>query len=247
MEHSPPTEPSVPEPRDPRDPRRRFELPGQDAVGQPERLWTLPTAGDTLAFRGRLLGIGSSHRPHPHQCDFARTGRYADRSDRCSACRWHEIRLFRVEDESPEWYSIRYVLHHTGRSIVPGEVDLHRHSAIINAADIIETFTVRQPGRPPFLSKPGLRVLAQAVALDPLLAEHDPGVTRSSSPAPVPHHVTLEFKSQANATEFAQLTRASGVVIAPDVAEDSDVDVEYDVSVVAVRAASPVSVTGTGG
>jgi hypothetical protein len=50
-----------------------------------------------FAIYGRQLGFGTSHRDdHSHTVD---TGTYASRGNRCSGCRWFEVRIFSVEGE----------------------------------------------------------------------------------------------------------------------------------------------------
>jgi hypothetical protein len=51
-----------------------------------------------LVVRGRLLGFASSQRDeHSHDPDHD----YADRGERCAACRWLEVRIFHVTGELP--------------------------------------------------------------------------------------------------------------------------------------------------
>jgi hypothetical protein len=143
-------------------------LPGGDQSGH-EAEWYLPTTtvddpdvtSGTLTLRARFLGVGSTrfdrHTGH--------AGRFVAPEGRCGACRWFETRIFRVGLND-------YVLHHTGVSRVPGEVDLHRHQRVYSPHEVLEAYTVRRAaeGRA-FLTRPAARALAQAVAFDPDLRD----------------------------------------------------------------------------
>lgn len=188
--------------------------------------WTLPVGRedeDRLEVEGTFLGVGSTHRDrHPHRP----LTEYVSASDeKCAACRWFEIRLFRVEEDAdrpltpatdprpatpappdavvtfgPAFASpgddlprqrtpeqrdqpgqsgrpsqpgrTHYVVHFTGASVVPGEVDFYRAQEAWSPHELIELFTVRSGGRPgevprqPFLTRPGAQVLAQAAHYD---------------------------------------------------------------------------------
>jgi hypothetical protein len=59
---------------------------------------------EQLQVRGRLLAFGTSERDaHSHPVDVSLTthdpGRYASKSERCSACRWFEVTIVAVEAE----------------------------------------------------------------------------------------------------------------------------------------------------
>lgn len=126
--------------------------------------WRLPTTttadadvtDEVLEIEARFLGLGGSrlsrHDLHP--------GRFAVGGVRCPYCRWFETRIFRVGPND-------YVLHHAGRSIVPGESQLCRHERAFSPQEVIELYTVRHAheGRA-FLTRPAARALAQACAFD---------------------------------------------------------------------------------
>lgn len=119
----------------------------------------------SLLFHGALIGMITTRRS-THICDFPHG--YASTSLRCAGCRWFETRVFRLDDvDSGRVANGRYVLHYVGRSIVPGEVDLPRHELVRSGHEVVEAYTVRRRNEPPFITKPGARVLAQAAKYDP--------------------------------------------------------------------------------
>jgi hypothetical protein len=138
------------------------------------REWLLPIGreGGVLPLKdATFLGFGSTQRSRHtghDDSDFA-----PPRGARCSACRWYETRLFRVHDVPAG--RDHFVLHHTGASRVPGEVDFHRYEEAWAAHEVVELYTIRpNPDdlddhgrqRAPFLSKPGARTLAMAASHD---------------------------------------------------------------------------------
>jgi hypothetical protein len=135
-------------------------LPGVDDVGR-SRVWELPMGEETLSIDARFLGMGSSRRDrHDHPApDLARPGQ------KCSACRWFEPRIFREREGRR-----RFLVHHTGRSVVPGEMDRTRAEWVLTPAEVIESMLTRRNvggvQQVPYLTKPAARVLAQA-------SEHD--------------------------------------------------------------------------
>jgi hypothetical protein len=141
--------------------------PGADAVGT-EGSWELPGAepGETVQIYGAFIGLSSSHRPvhlkHP--------GEFATRTERCSACRWFEPRIFR-ETLGRE----RFLIHHTGVSRVPGESDRIRVEYALTGTEVIEVMATRKTlptgAQETFLTTPAARVLAQASAFDEELSE----------------------------------------------------------------------------
>lgn len=151
----------------------RFELPEGDQTGE-ERMWHLPTSVEStrdsdvddegiLHVEATFIGVGSTWFPR-HGDHFPAT-EYAAKGTRCGHCRWFEMRLFQVDLND-------YLLHFTGRSIVPGERDLHRHERAWSPMEVIERGSVRSPGRGTvLLTRPAALMLAQAVAFDPDLAE----------------------------------------------------------------------------
>lgn len=133
-----------------------------DAAG--ER--TLELADATfLGFSSTQMSRHTGHGP----------GEYAAQGGvRCSACRWYEMRLFRVHDDANP-RAQHYVMHHLGGSRVPGEVSLCRYEDAWSGHEVVELVTVRPSpdetdahgrARAPFLTRPGARLLAQAASHD---------------------------------------------------------------------------------
>lgn len=150
------------------------ELPTVRNVGQ-KATWALPVGStETINVRARFIGIGTSARfAHKnHVGDPVST--WALPKQHCNACRWFETRIFRLlasGEEDGELSGSNYLLHHSGVSIVPGEVVHYRYEAVRSAHEVIEAFTVRRNnsvGQPqqPFLTRPAARALAQASGFD---------------------------------------------------------------------------------
>lgn len=138
-----------------------LDLPTGNRSGD-EATWRLPTVTEdehatdgVLVVDAVFLGIGSSR----HQRHIGHVGAFAGESERCGVCRWFETRIFRIGKNE-------YLLHHTGRSIVPGEDNFCRHERAFSPAEVIELYTVRNRDDPPFLTRPAARALAQASGHD---------------------------------------------------------------------------------
>lgn len=128
-------------------------LPHEGDLGT-EDLWNLPDEGSIETLAGTFIGMGSSERDRhePHQSDYAAKG------DRCSACRWVELRLFRLRGGD-------YALHKAGRSIVPGEVTLCRVELLSGPNEVLEALIKRdrRPGRrAAYLPMASAKLLGQA-------------------------------------------------------------------------------------
>jgi len=120
--------------------------------------------------------------------------RYATPGERCSACRWFEVRIFAVEAEvdtsgecncaggtaesnyahEPHCGLIpaggRYLVLTYGLSDVPGEVAKRRTTFTDSPFTVIETLTQRR-GQQAFLPATSARVLAEAAHFDRELAD----------------------------------------------------------------------------
>lgn len=147
------------------------DLPLGNETGPDERDWVLPTRTDqdervsagALRVRASFIGMGST-RSDRHQDHNPGEYPVKTRGEKCNLCRWYETRVFRLGEND-------YVVHHVGRSIVPGEVDMPHHESAYSADEVIELYTVRKDDKDPFLTRPGARALSQAVQFDDELRE----------------------------------------------------------------------------
>lgn len=140
-------------------------LPTGDDVGRVDD-WILPlddAPTGVTEFRGRFLAFVSSRRLRhaDHEGPFARAG------ERCSACRWFEPRIFRVDAEDGGGY----VVHYVGGTIVPDEVMRCRADRVLTAFEVVEALTTRRGAQEPFLTIPAAKVLAQGATYDDDLNE----------------------------------------------------------------------------
>jgi hypothetical protein len=118
----------------------------------------IPTADGDVVVPGELLGRANSSRlEHNHSTSYVRKG------DRCSTCRYTEVRLFRD--------GATYVLVTLGMTIIPGEQIISRIRFLTSPFEVVEVLTVRKPGREPFLPKSAALTLAQAADLDEGIAD----------------------------------------------------------------------------
>lgn len=104
-------------------------------------------------------------------CDAETPRRYALPGQRCSACRWFEVRIFEVDQESTSdnapWEDARarYLLLTYGLSDVPGEVAKRRTTWTNSPFTVLESLTQRR-GSEAFLPATSARVLAEAAAVN---------------------------------------------------------------------------------
>lgn len=129
-----------------------------------------------LVVRGRLLGYASSQREeHTHDPGYD----YADRGERCAACRWLEVRIFTVTgelsagpdegDEDDEVFDeprARYLVLTYGITIVPNEIVRHRAAWTDSAFEIVTLLSQRRHEQT-FVPLTSQRALAQAASRDP--------------------------------------------------------------------------------
>ena len=97
--------------------------------------------------------------------------RYAAPGDRCSACRWFEVRIFEVDSyqqsDRASWVSgDRYLVLTYGLSDVPGEVAKRRAQWTNSPFSVLEVLTQRR-GSQAFLPATSAKVLAEASGNDP--------------------------------------------------------------------------------
>lgn len=134
---------------------------------------TLPMDGtEDVTIGGRLIGVHSSRRDThtDHAGEFASRPQSAtDRINRCSACRWFELRVFTLTSfqDAP---ASGYLVYFWGATAVPGEQQRRRHIRADSAWSLVESLTQRS--RLPsgqsniYLSRPAAAVLAMASGYD---------------------------------------------------------------------------------
>lgn len=106
-----------------------------------------------ITFDGRLLGTASSFRTgHTHESKYAPVGQ------RCSACRWFEVKIFATDDGE-------YVVEMTGKTEVEGERTRHRAEITSSAYWVVEMLTQRENERR-FIPLVSRKALAEAAAHD---------------------------------------------------------------------------------
>lgn len=133
--------------------------------------------GDVFEFHGVKLGADSSEQETHVDHD----GEYARKFEKCSACRWFEVSVYRryftesvdlrTNTDHSRIFPIDpvpadYVVHTVGGSIVPGEHRLSRISCSDSGFEVIELLTVRKAGGEPFITAQSSRALAQAASRD---------------------------------------------------------------------------------
>lgn len=128
------------------------------------RNFELTSRTGRLDFYGEVLASATSQRDHHG----AHPDEYAAKGVKCSACRWFEVTLFRREcpGERPD-----YVVYTTGRSVVPGEYDMHRAATTDSAYEVVELLTIRRPGKEPFIVTQSAIALARASEKDEAIRE----------------------------------------------------------------------------
>lgn len=142
---------------------------------------------EVIGFYGTALGFATSQRDlHDHDVTCDENGvpdNYAPPGERCSACRWFEVRIYSVQYELllPKDYTVhdttdtedfeqidrrgRYLVVTAGMSVVPGEITMRRASWTDSAYEVLELLTQRRSSTP-FLPGPSARALAQAATWD---------------------------------------------------------------------------------
>jgi hypothetical protein len=125
----------------------------------------LVTGGNEYSFDGNLLGYDSSYRDsHTHP-----PGRLPYKGQRCSGCRWTEIRIYWSESECC------YVVSSIGRSNLSGEENRVKTIWTFNPEEVLDFLLVPPPKDSPFdrdlldLPEPNENALIQASQKDPKL------------------------------------------------------------------------------
>jgi hypothetical protein len=118
--------------------------------------WQLPTKNGPQRLDAIRLATGSSHEKlHTHLTD------HAEKREKCHACRWYEIAIYRTRDT--------YVVHTAGRSTVPGEETWYRVVRAPRPSDVIDALVVerdRGDHVERFITRPAQDALDYAATLD---------------------------------------------------------------------------------
>ena len=114
--------------------------------------WSLEEEDQILVVEGDLIGFASSQTAeHTHE----RGGR-PQPGVKCRACRWFEVRIIDADG--------KYVIHRTGKSIVPGESRLFTPTVIAETAtDVVEALKDPSGGK---MSGPAKEALTLAAEYD---------------------------------------------------------------------------------
>lgn len=167
-----------------------FQAPEQPS----SRAYTVLGRDDAeLRIRGRLLAHGTSQRDdHSHSVNVNippdHPGRYADKNERCSACRWFELAIYEVEADllppgtctcagggvaslgaherhcGAEPPSARYLVATAGRTIVPGEVNFRRAEYTDSPFEVVELLVQHRGGPGDHSVSGGQRFIPQTSA-----------------------------------------------------------------------------------
>lgn len=134
------------------------------------RRFNVPAEDGNFDFTGRqLASVSSRWRTHGEHA-----GATATTSERCSACRWTEIEIYRADTSSINAgigsALARYLVVVLGSSAVPGEETRRRLSWTNSPFEVVEVLTQRRGGVPT-LPGPAARALARAAEFDDGLNE----------------------------------------------------------------------------
>lgn len=126
---------------------------------QPTRQELVGREGRRHEFSGIQLGASTS-RTETHT---DHSSEYARRGEKCSACRWFEVAIYRRYrlNADPD-----YVVQTVGASDVPGERRFSRVQYTVSPFSVIELLTVRPVDRDPFIAAQSALALAEAADLD---------------------------------------------------------------------------------
>lgn len=141
-------------------------LPAEN-MGGSRGTWTVADDyGSRDEIRGVFLGSGSSRRDRHLGHD---TGTWAYPPERCSACRWMELLIFREEAEDGT-ASGRYLVVKCGVSDVPGETDRVSFSWALSPDEVIVALYTRQHDKR-ILTRPACTALARCSPHDESLRD----------------------------------------------------------------------------
>ena len=136
--------------------------------------WVIEDRGGEREFVGRLIGIGTSRREsHSHGDLFMNGTMDSALTRRCTACRWSEIYVFKVNDRDHNVPpGARYCVYTLGPSIIPGENTRANVRWATSGFEVVELCTVRRGERgAPFLPAAHARALAMAANVDDDVAD----------------------------------------------------------------------------
>lgn len=138
------------------------ELPVENEIGKVGSWMVVDGNSREARLTGMFLGSGSSRqeRHHTHAPDA-----WGSKEDRCGACRWIEIMIFREADDGRP--TGRYLVVRVGASEVPGETDRFSFTWAYSADDVVVAVSTRN--KP--LTKPAKTALARAAGRDEELRE----------------------------------------------------------------------------
>jgi hypothetical protein len=172
-----------------------LSVPNYQQLGEVSR-WYLPLPnrddedGDMEYYRtvARFVGFGTSWTDN----HWGHRERFVPRGNRCNACRWFEIRIFRELDIEPTDVAPNadlerqfrdaeragelgdYVVYKAGMSIVPDEIPYVRYDKISSPFEVVEALTTRRhtdSGPQAFITKPSAMALASGARFDVELAD----------------------------------------------------------------------------
>lgn len=125
----------------------------------------------TYTFTGRMLSESTSHSPR-HASLVHGPSQFAPPGERCSACRWFEVRIYTNDEphigtsgeEVPTW-----IIETVGRSVVPGEQDRRRVRRVHEPRRVVGAL-VQQRAGDSFIPTVSRRALDAAADADERLA-----------------------------------------------------------------------------
>jgi hypothetical protein len=136
---------------------KQTQLPSDDV-----QELVLETRDGPLHGKGQFIGYGTSRSErHRNHVDGGRA--FAQKHERCSACRWNEVRIFKFSYGNDQ---NQFLIHTLGVSIVPGEFIKCRTVWTNGGYELVEMLTVRPHDGEVFLPGPAARALASASEFD---------------------------------------------------------------------------------
>lgn len=125
----------------------------------------------TYTFTGRLLSEASSQSPRHVSLVHGPT-QFAPPGERCSACRWFEVRIYAsdVPHTGTDGQSVpTWIIETVGKTVVPGEQDRRRVRKVHEPRRVVGSLVQQREGDS-FIPAVSRRALDQAADADPRLA-----------------------------------------------------------------------------